>query len=195
MGKGTGDLYIKANCGIIFTESFVVQDCYYFDPQTTDKNRYTVASGGASITYGSNGCTITGTANSVSLVKNTALTLPSEYEATFEITGLNGETSGHTAYGGIVFDDWFTDWYSDSTCATYKLSTTSMLSRNLQNPSVNDVIKIVREGNTMKQYINDVLVSTDTNINHTGYFQYRTYKGSSSVGRSITVKNLKIKPL
>ena len=26
MGKGTGDLYIKANCGIIFTETFVVQD-------------------------------------------------------------------------------------------------------------------------------------------------------------------------
>ena len=94
-----------------------------------------------------------------------------------------------------MFDDWFTDWYSDSTCTTYKLSTTSMLSRNLQNPSVNDVIKIVREGNTMKQYINDVLISTDTNINHTGYFQHRTYKGGSTLGRSITVKNLKIKPL
>ena len=31
MGKATGDLYIRANCGIIFSEIFV-EDCWRYDP-------------------------------------------------------------------------------------------------------------------------------------------------------------------
>lgn len=192
---GAGDVTITVTDGISLTKSFVVQDCYYFDSQTIDKNRYTVASGGASITYGSNGCTITGTASSNTFVKNTALTLPSEYEATFEITACSGtESSNGYAYGGVAFDDWFTDWYSTDASDNYRLSTTTKLSSHYSKIQANDVIKIVRENGTMKQYINDVLVSTDSNIDHTGYFQHRTYS-KNQVGRSLTVKNLKIKPL
>jgi len=196
--QGVGDVPIKAVCGSFVSKTFVVEDCYYFDPQTENKNRYTVASGGANISYGSNGCTITGTQSTTCLVKNTALSLPSEYTATFEVTACSGDTdtSRNVNCGGVVFDDWFTDWrINNNTSETYRLSTTGKLSSNLSNIQANDVVKIVRENGTMKQYINDVLVSTDSNISHTGYFQHRSYQRSGSVGRSITVKNLKIKPL
>ena len=177
-------------------ETYALKDALYYDSQTTDKSRYTVENGSATISYGSNGATITGRTNTVSFVKNTALTLPSEYIATFTITACGGDTgSKGTEYGGVVFDDWFTDWRSTDTSDTYKLSNTSKLSSNLSKIQANDVIKVVRESSSMKLYVNDVLQSTDNNINHTGYFKHRTYKNGSSSGRSLTVKNLMIKPL
>lgn len=89
-----------------------------------------------------------------------------------------------------MFDDWFTDWNSGSNGRTYKLSTTTALSQNLRNPVANDVIKVVRENGAMKLYINDTLLATNNNINHTGEYQHRSYNG-----RTITVKDLKVKPL
>ena len=175
------------------SKSFVVQDCYYFDPQTTDKNRYTVDSGSASITYSSDGVTIRGTATSDCYVRNNALTLPDEYEATFEITGLEDtvSTGNNKYYGGLCFDNWFTDWANPSNYGyTYKLSPITQLSSGLGSPSVGTTIKVVRENGSMNLYYNDVLKATNNNISHTGYFQHRSYNG-----RTITVKNLKIKPL
>ena len=172
-------------------ETYAIEDCYYFDPQTTDKNRYTVVQGTASITYSSDGASISGTAQSDCYIKNNALTLPTEYVATLEITGLADTVgSGVRYYGGLCFDDWFTDWNSGTNGRTYRLSTVSALSSNLQNPRVGDVIKVVRESGAMKLYINGSLITTNSNISHTGEYQHRSYNG-----RTITVKNLKVKAL
>lgn len=178
------------------SETYSIEDCFYYDSQTVDKSRYTVTSGTANISYSSNGVTITGNSSSTCIITNNALTLPSEYKATFEITACNGDAgSNGTEYGGVVFDDWFTDWRSTNTSTTYKYSTTSQISTGLSKIQAGSIVKIVRENNSMKLYVDDVLQCTDNNINHTGYFRHRSYKRSGSNGRSLTIKDLKIKPL
>ena len=50
------------------------------------------------------------------------------------------------------------------------------------------------DNGTMKIYINDSLKTTQS-ISNTGEYYNRTYKASNKTARSLTTKDLKIKPL
>lgn len=184
MGKDADILYIKGICGSA-ENTVQIQDVFYYDPLTTDKNRYSIVSGSPVLTYSSNGLNVNTSVASVGLVKNNFLTLPSDYEA--EITITHQTSSGGC---GICFDDWLLDSGATNLCATYKLSTTTRLSNNLSKFNTNDVVKIVKQGTSIKYYLNDVLKITNTISDDNHLQQFRTYQN-----RSTTFKNLKIHAL
>lgn len=187
-GTGVGDVDVIVSFGMVVQETYMIEDLFYYDPLTEDKGRYTTISGSPDLTYSSNGLNINTSVTQVGLVRNNALTLPNDYEA--EITITNAPTSQYC--GGICFDDWLYDWGSTSAngASTFKLSNTQSLHTQLQKPVTNDVVKIIKTGTTIKAYINDNLIVTDTISNDNHYQQFRTYKN-----RSTTFKNLKIKAL
>ena len=176
---------------MFLTKTYEVEDCLYYDSQTVDKQRYSTTTGTASVTYSSDGLTVKGTVNSETRVENTALTLPSNYVATLKVTGKQGGGgSGTQYYGGFAFDDLLLDFKSTTYGITrYTLSTLSSLGEIQYSIQLNDVVKIERENGTMKIYVNDDLKATHT-ISSTGKFLHRTYNN-----RSITIKDLKVKPL
>ena len=188
-GTGVGDVDVIVSFGAVVQETYMIEDLFYYDSLTEDKGRYTTISGSPVLTYSSNGLNINTSVKQVGLVRNNALTLPNDYEA--EITITNAPAGQFCS--GICFDDWLYDWASTSAngAFTYKLSNTqSFLHAQLQKPVTNDVVKIIKTGTTIKAYINDNLIVTDTISNDNHYQQFRTYQN-----RSTTFKNLKIKAL
>ena len=190
---GAGDVTLSIT-GDSLSSTLAIEDCIYYDTQTTDKSRYSVTSGGATITYGTNGVTIVGTQASDCLVRNTALTLPTSYSATLTLTALDGDTSsGVTYYGGLCFDNILLDFASNK-IDIYLLASLSRLTTINEGVAVGDVLKIDMDNGDMDIYLNDVLISALSEVDHTGIYQHRSYKRSGSTGRTIGVKNLNIKP-
>lgn len=185
-GAGVGDIDVIVSYGSYIQETFVVEDCYYYDSLTVDKNRYTVISGSPSLSYGDNGLTVTSSVSQVGLVRNNALTLPNDYEA--EVTITNAPAGQYC--GGICFDDWLYDAGATNVAYTYKLSNTSSLSANIQKFATGDVFKVIKQGTSMKLYLNNTLIVTNTISNDTHYQHFRTY-----LNRVTTYKDLKIKAL
>ena len=182
---GVGDVSFTAEVGMISSETYSIQDCLYYDTQTTDKSRYTVTSGSASVTYSSNGVTVKGTANSDTYVKNTALTLPSSYVLEVEVGGMVG-SSGN--YGGFCADNGLID-FQTSKVNIYQLSPISSKTNWTHTLTVGDIIKLEMNNGSMKIYVNGTLKTTQS-FSNTGIYQHRTYNQ-----RSLTLKNLKVKPL
>lgn len=181
---------------IFVSEIFVIEDCIFYDSQTVDKSRYTVTSGGATISYSSDGVTITGTQQRDCYVKNTALILPTSYSLEVTLTQLRGDTAASTNvtyYGGLCFDNCLIDMASNK-IDIYTLSSLSLLTSISQSFSVGDVLKIEMSNGTMSIYKNNSLLTTQ-NISSTGIYQHRSYKYSNKEGRSITAKDLTVKPL
>ena len=189
--RGIGDVTIEAEC-MSLQETYEVWDYYYYDSQTVDKSRYSVTTGSANISYSNDGVTISGAVARDTLVKNTALTLPTNYMAEITLTNLNGESipSKGLAYGGLCFDNLLIDMYTTQ-IDLYLLNSLSSLSTINTGVSNGDVIKIEMNNGTMKVYINNVLKATET-VNNTGVFQNRTFKNGNGPARSITSKDLKV---
>lgn len=184
MGKDAGQLYIKGICSSL-EDTIEIDDLFYYDPLTTDKNRYSIVSGSPVLTYSSNGLNVNTSVSQIGLIKNNFLTLPSNYEAEITITSQTAN-----AGCGICFDDWLLDSGASSICSTYKLSTTTRLSTNLTKFNTGDTVKIVKQGTSIKYYLNNVLKCTDTISNDNHLQHFRTYQN-----RSTTFKNLKIHEL
>lgn len=190
---GTGDITLSIT-GDNLSSSLNIADCIYYDSQTSDKSRYSVASGGATISYGTNGVTIVGTQASDCYVRNTALTLPTSYSATLTLTALDGDTSGSvTYYGGLCFDNILLDFASNK-IDIYILNTLQKATTINQGVSVGDVLKIEMNNGDMNIYINGEVVALLADVDHTGIYQHRSYKRSGYTGRTIGVKDLTIKP-
>ncbi len=167
------------------SETYAIEDCLYYDSLTTDKERYTTISGTPSLTYDStNGLTVTTSVAQVALVRNNALTLPSNYIAELTITSVGSSSNG----AGICFDDFLAD-RGTSSVVLYKLSTTSQLQGSLTRWQTNDVVKFVKNGSSMSYYLNNTLKATVTISDDTHYQHFRTYQN-----RPTTFKNLKVKP-
>ena len=160
---------------------------YYYDSQTVDKSRYTVTTGTANLSYSNNGFKCVGTANVDVFVKNTALTLPTNYEAEFTVTERITDSANH--YGGLCFDDALFN-FGKTTLSYYRLSTVSSLGSVNYSLQDGDVIKVRMENNTCSIYINEVLKISKSSINNTGIYQHRAYNN-----RGLTIKDLKVKQL
>ena len=173
---------------IFVSETYSISDIYYYDSLTVDKQRYTTVSGSPVLTYSSNGLNVNTSVAQVGLVKNNFLTLPSDYEA--ELTVTYAPQSSYS--GGLCFDDWLFDCGSPSLngASTFKLSNTSRLNQSLRKFITNDVVKVIKTGTTIKLYINDNLIVTNTISDDNHLQQFRTYQN-----RSTTFKDLKIKAL
>ena len=187
MGKDAGHLYIQGILGSL-KDTIEIDDLFYYDPQTVNKNHYQITTGSASLTYSSNGLTVKGTTNTDTLVKNTVLVLPTNYTAELTITGLSNSQYNTYNYGGFCFDDCLMDLHKDY-CKIYKLSDISITPIEITKVTVGDTVKIEMQNATMKIYVNGVLKHTRT-VTHTGIFYYRTYNY-----RSLTTKNLLIHEL
>ena len=162
-----------------------IEDIYYYDPLTSNKNRYDNTSN-CSITYNDDGITVTGTKTADVYTKNTALTLPNKYIAELEVTGMSSPTGYVT---DICFEDFF--FQSGENGMARKISkSSSNLKKGFGRFSIGDIIRIIRDGDakTIDLYYNDTLKASFTGINSTGLQQFKTYNG-----RSISVKDLKIK--
>lgn len=183
-GTGVGDVEVIVSYGSLLQETYELTDLYYYDSQTIDKGRYSVTVGTANLSYSNNGFKCIGTANVDTFVKNTALTLPTNYEAEFTVTEKFG-----SHYGGICLDDLLIN-FGGSDMTFYRLSTITSLGSSSSVLTAGDVFKIVMQSNTMKVYRNGTLLKTFNNISNTGVYQHRIY-----VDRGQTVKDLKVKAL
>lgn len=85
LGKDADVLYIKGICSSL-EDTIEIDDLFYYDSLTTDKNRYSIVSGSPVLTYSSNGLNVNTSVAQIGLVKNNFLTLPSDYEAEITIT-------------------------------------------------------------------------------------------------------------
>ena len=177
---------------IFVSKTYELFDADYYDSQTSDKSRYTVQTGGATISYSSDGVTITGTQAIDTLVKNTALTLPTNYVASVKLMNFNGDGTTKN-YGGVCFDNLLIDFQSNK-INYYKLSPLTSLGNTTYTLQQGDVLKVEMNNGTMKVYVNNVLKTTQT-IANTGVYQHRTYKMGSNAGRFITAKDLIVKSL
>ena len=184
-GAGAGDIDVIVSYDSL-QETFVVEDCYYYDSLTVDKSRYTVISGSPLLTYDSNGLTVNSNISQIGLVRNNDLILPNDYEA--EITITNAPAGQYCT--GICFDDWLYDPGAANVAYTVKFSTGINISSNIQKITTGDVFKVVKQDTTMKLYLNGTLIVTNTISNDTHYQHFRTY-----LNRPTTFKDLKIKAL
>ena len=169
---------------ILLIQTYELYDYLIVDSQTSDKSRYTVTSGTASLTYSSDGLYVKGTSSTTAFTENTAITLPSSY--VLECTVTNHSTYGY--YGGFCVDDVLID-FTNAKIDIYKFSTITMLSSINHAYSSGDVFKLEMDNGTMKIYYNNTLITTQT-ISTTGKFKYRQDKD-----RGIGIKDLKVKPL
>ena len=185
------EIYLYTN-RINVSKRYSMQDYYYYDSQTVDKNRYTVQTGSASLSYSDNGLTVTGTASGITtetIVLNNVITLPTNYIVEFTITDYNYTgTSSTKMYGGVLIDNILIDLATDYGTIIYsapnytRLDYFSLISKG-------DTIKVEMNNGSMKFYINDVLKGTYS-ISRSGTISVRTFRY-----RTLVMKHLKIKQL
>lgn len=185
---GIGDIIVKAEC-MSLIQTYSISDYWYYDSQTVNKNRYTVSTGSASLTYGSNGLTVTGTAINTStecMVLNNTITLPTNYIAEFTITDYNYTgTLLNKMYGGVIIDNILIDFATDVGTAIYSAPNYTVLD-TFPLISKGDTIKVEMNNGSMKFYINDVLKGTYS-ISRSGTVRFRTFRY-----RTLVMKDLKI---
>jgi len=196
VSQGIGDVVFTFECGNL-QETYTIEDCSFYDSQTSSKSRYTTTSGSANIAYSPYGVTIAGTTSTDTLVKNTAITLPDNnyiLEVTLTLLGGDSVSEKGTAYGGLCVDNLLLEMYS-GVIDVYQLNPLSSKGSINTGVSNGDILKIEKENGTLKIYINNEF-KMSTSVSFTHEYYHRTYKrGSSYSARSITAKDLKIKLL
>ena len=180
-GKGTGDLYIKANCGIIFTEIYICDSIKHIDSAT-----YT-----SSYSYGD---------HSIIIDNNLSLDLPSKYELSFEVqSNIDGGRFGMWSKSNINSStcSWGIGMQSGASSMNAMYRTTSSSgfgSMNVSNGGVFHKFKFIVDGESITSYIDDTFNATlslpfidDYNDYTFAYWVWRT--------GTINLKNLILKPL
>ena len=191
LGKGAGDIYIKAECTFV-SETYSIEDCYKFDSLTSDKNLFSVTSGSATINYSNDGVTITGTTSTETHIV-ADFTLPSsDYEITYDVNAITSASDGYTLHS--CFEDLLLGHNRYGFYAR-KVSVSGDIwgGGSYYNPPC--TMKLEVSGTTTKTIAvyrnNSQIKTTLTGINKTGVMQFISYAN----GRGLTLKNLKIKPL
>ena len=158
----------------------------YYDSQTVDKNRYTVTSQTANLTYTNDGFTAIGTANDVAIVENNTLTLPSQYILKFDVTNITSSTSGSTTYyGGLIIDNLLIDFEGART-VVYSWNPINHLYHDNTVLHTGDTLKIIRFDGKIYIYINNTLFNSQSRSN-LGLYAHRV-----GLNRGLTIKNLKM---
>ena len=168
MGKGTGDLYIKANCGIIFTEIYV-EDLDYCADSTKINTWNNVSQGGTQFKVSSYSI---GLSNfSVEMKFNTIDAQIIVGNQSNWLSGISLVSSPpclytHSSNGGTVVDE-------------------------LTSPVASDIWRMEVEGTTIRLYRNDNLLITKSNCKVDYPKNLRLYPQ----GKSASIDYVKVKPL
>ena len=180
MGKGTGDLYIKGICGIIFTEIYVQDSWYYNDGSSVSSLEI-----GSGAICTSNGSYITLTTNT-SGEKDVKLpvTLTGDWEFTTDIAelGTNQDLTFKVGSGS----QWGAVDHSANRITVNLGNGSNYYTKTI---SKGDTLKVTYINGTMSVYWNDeYLTSRTVSISgKMGYYQVN--------GRTYHIKNIKLKPL
>ena len=167
MGKGTGDLYIKANCGIIFTEIYV-QDCDYNADSSKIATWNNVSQGSTQFKLSSYSI---GLSNfSVEMKFNTI-------DAQIMVGDQQNWLAG-VSFAGVQY------LYTHS-------SNGNVVTDSLSNPVASDVWRMEVEGTTIRLYRNDNLLITKSNCKVNYPKNLRLYPQ----GKSASVDYVRVKPL
>ena len=188
-GTGAGDIDIIVSFGSYIQKTFTIEDCIIYDPLTSNSGKWTIPSD-VSSTYSSNGWNVSAT--SYSQVKLTdKITSDCSVEFTlvdYNITSAGGScvvyayTNGETTPNQVILD-------SRSTAH----SASAVFGRLLDHRFANGTkFRIDYTSDTLKVYENDVLIGTDSNsVGLPTRFEFHIGAG----GRTVTYKDLKVKPL
>ncbi len=177
---------------MLLIETYSIEDCYKFDPLTSDKNLFSVTSGSATINYSNDGVTITGnTSTETHIVAD--FTLPeSDYEITYDVNAITTASDGYTLH--ICFEDLLLG-HTLNGFYVRKISVSGDIWGGASSYNPPCTMKLEVKGTTTKTiavYRNNTQIETTlTGINKTGVMQFLSYAN----GRGLTLKNLKIKPL
>ena len=188
LGKASGDLYIKAIVdSVIFSETYTVEDCLYWNSAEVTRTS-------------TNGSTIYDNTMSVDL--------PSKCEISFDVSSSN--VSGGSERRWFLLPK--SQFSTSTTQPTYGLffqiaSSQGIFSgreNNANMPGVNTGsvsnntvynIKYIRDGTTLQEYINDVLVNTRTVTFFDNYTDWTFSMIRWSATGTTNLRNVKIKAL
>ena len=186
---GEGDLSFTAGVGSLVSETYSIEDCYFYDSLTSDKSLFTLVQGTATMEYSSDGLKYTGTSN-VDCIHKLIYDLPDgSYNLEFDITDINGVSSGYST--AIGTEDAMILRSSNGYYAR-KISTSGdFFSGKKYSAPLSLKIEVTgTTSKTIKYYVGTTLLGTGSNISRNKEFIFRSY-----TNRMIQIKDLKIKPL
>ena len=187
-GKGTGDLYIKGICGIIFTETYTIEDCDYYN-NGTSTNGISVGSG-VSCTIDNGALKITTSTSGEKYV-----TLPVSMENSdnfifeFEIAR-SGTTQHFATYVNSASTANGLWWAYDNSASRYVGGLTGTSLDKSGGISVGDVFKYKQENGVVTLYRNDSVMNSKSSTFSTSPFRMGYY---TNYGRVQYLKNIKVK--
>ena len=184
---GSGDVSFTASVGTISSETYSIEDCYFYDSLTTDRSLFTLVQGTATLEYSSNGLKYTGTSNTDCIHKWNRDLPDGSY--TFECDVTDITSNGYST--AIGTEDAMILRNSNGYYAR-KISTSGdfFVNKNHSAP-LHLLIEVTgTTSKTIKYYIGDTLLGTGSNISRNKQFIFRSY-----TNRMIQVKDLKVKPL
>ena len=181
LGKGAGDLNIKAEC-MLFSEIYAIEDCFFYGINT---DAFTIPS---STTFSSNGeyITVTTTTSSEKLVyldhtlsNNDNWIFENEVARIGTIQSIAVIWNDNTFYGG------------QGNNGQYVYSYMGVQTKKTHTVQVGDKFTVKRENGVTSVYINDELIESKT-IDHKTSFRVGYFINRS---RTQYYKNIKLKPL
>lgn len=188
MGKGVGDLYIKAECRSLI-QTYAIEDCTYYWDCLSDDGHFDWQSYMVH-THNSNGLTFYRGTGAGAVCTPSDITVPTDFEAEYTYIGGVAYSCGVIIGGGSLIHDVnnHRTWYYYRECATNFNNTQIEVSETI---SSGDKIKICRENGVLTLYHNNVLKHTISGYGNYNKVELESYNSS----RSTTIKDLKIKPL
>ena len=186
MGKGVGDLYIKAICGL-FSKTYEVEDCIVYDSLTSASGKWTIPSGVTS-SYSSDGWRIS--ASSYKQIKLTEK-LTSACSVEFTLIDYNKVSSG----GSVLiyqYTNGETTPNQELVNSGNSSSRPTILGTQVSHDLIKGAVYKIVYDSTMEFYENDTLLASATNnVNFPTRFEW--HMGANS--RYAIYKDLKVKPL
>ena len=186
MGKGAGDLNIKAECRLL-TKTYTIEDCMVYDSLTSASGKWTIPSGVTSV-YDSTGWKVS--ANAYKQVKLTDK-LTSDCSVEFTLTGYDTTTNACV----IIYQ--YTNGETTPNQAILMGASTTSSNRKVFNTQldhdliVGGVYRIEYTSSTVKVYENGTLLGSASNsVGFPTRFEFHT-----GTNRYAIYKDLKVKPL
>ena len=174
---------------IFLQETYAIEDCYFYDTLTTDKNLFSIRRGTGTLTYSNTGLTFMDTTSSETNVLFSEQLPTTDYEVSYDIVAY-GNTDNKPQ---VCFEDFFLGINNNGYYGR-RVSVNGTIWGYTGSPTPPHTIKHQITGTsskTVKTYRNDNLLGTVTSISQTREMQIFGYEN----GRSITFTNLKIKVL
>jgi len=204
LGQGTGDIYIKAEC-MILSETYSIEDCYKIGFKNTTFSTHPASQSGVNITDKTDEIVTFYGSGSWASISQTILNSSNDWEFSFTVLG-NQVTGGGVSFG-IQLDNEVSsvdrntlrfetrDYYGRKVINLFIGSSEYGHGDMTSNPQSYDV-KFVKEGTTVKGYVDDVLITTVNNLawlNDPMHILMRTWGSNTTFYQ--TISNFKIKKL